>query len=297
MQPANTDINCVMRKGNHVEYAIKGGPEMGSGIHETETKLCIALDTAEALVEEHQPSSIEGGEPLGTFRGTLQGELLSRLHNALSEASLWSLPPSTSGGPGSSTIRIRHQHDGVVRELQVASRDIDALEKLDPVLSILNDAIVETVEHPLQAIQLSVVPTVSDDGQAPSFTISVKNVGTKTVAIPDLRIFGGAAQPQADGDLSLRVATYPQERPGYTAAPLVWERLSFSVPESSAELSFLAPGQEVIRGPITWVPTKRGERYLVQAGFSFYGSPAELEGHLVIKGRALSEAIEVTAPK
>jgi hypothetical protein len=270
---------------------------MDPGIHEIETSLRIRLDSGDAFLEQHQPSSAEGGEPLGTFKGLLAAELLSHLRAALGDATLWSLPPSTAGGPGSSLIRIRMSSDGVARELRVSSRDIDALGKIDPLLAILNDAVTDAMAHPFQAVRIIVRSQTPIGEHTPTFAISVKNVGTETVALPDLKVFGGHVEEHADRDLSLRVAAYPEERPGYTALPLVWERLGFAMPGAAPGLSLLAPGQEAIRERIVWTPSRPGERHLAQAGFVFYGGPPVVEGHLVIKGRALSEAIEVTSPE
>lgn len=62
-------------------------------------------------------------------------------------------------------------------------------------------------------------------------------------------------------------------------------------------MSLLAAGQEATRESIVWKPSHPGRRHLVQAGFAFYGGPQVVEGHLVIQGRVLSEAVEVTWPK
>jgi hypothetical protein len=297
MQPASRDQGQSSGNGARIEYAIEGGSEMDPGIHEIETSLRIRLDSGDAFLEQHQPSSEEGGEPLGTFKALLPAELMSRLRAALSDATLWSLPSSTGGGPGSSLIRIRMSTDGVARELQVPSRDTGALGKIDPVLEILNDAVTETMAHPFQAVRFIVRSQSPIGRHSPTFAISVKNVGTETVAVPDLEVFGGDVDEHSERDLTLRVAAYPEERPGYTAPPLVWERVAFATPGAAPVLSLLAPGQEAIRERIVWKPSHPGERHLAQAGFAFYGGPPVVEGHLVIKGRALSEAVEVTSPK
>jgi hypothetical protein len=187
--------------------------------------------------------------------------------------------------------------DGVARELQVPSRDIDALGKIDPLLEILNDALTETMAHPFQAVRFIVRSQAPISRHSLSFAISVENVGTEMVALPNLKVFGGDVEGHEDRDLSLRVAAFPEERPGYTAPPLVWERLGFAKAGAAPALSLLAPGHEVIREQIVWRPSHPGERHLVQAGFAFYGGPSVVEGHLVIKGRALSGAMEVTPPK
>lgn len=192
---------------------------MAPGIHEIETSLRIRLDSGDAFLEQHQPSSEEGGEPLGTFRARLPAELLSRLRSASSDATPWSLPPSTVGGPGSSLIRIRMSSDGVGRELQVPSCDIDALGKIDILLEILNDALAETMAHPFQAVRFSVRVQPFIGGQSPTFAISVKNVGTETVAVPDLKLFGGDVDEHSDRDLTLRVAATQRNAPATRLLP------------------------------------------------------------------------------
>lgn len=295
MQPVSEEVGPSAEKGSRVEYAIEGGPEMDRGLHEIETSLRIRLDSGDAFLEDHQPTSDEGGEPVGTFKAPLPAELLSRLRVALRDPTVWSLPPSTKRGFGDSLIRVRMVSNGVQHELEVSSGDIDALKKVERLLEILDHAATETMAHPFQAVRFVVRPQTPARARAQIFAISVKNVGTKTVALPDIKVFGGDIKAHANRDLSLRVAAYPEEVPGQTGDPLVWKRLSFAVGDSPG-LTLLAPGQEVVRERIVWIPKSR-ERHLAQAGFAFYGGPPVFKGALVIKGRALSELIEVTPAK
>ena len=159
---------------------------MGSGIHEVETRLRIRVDAGDAFLELHQPSSAEGGEPLGTFKTILPAELVSHLRAALEDATLWSLPPSTVGGPGSSLIRVSMSSDGVERELRVSSRDIDAVGRIDPIVAILNDAVTATMAHPFQAVRfigsITAVPQnqLSIGHSATHSTIAAGSLGVGT---------------------------------------------------------------------------------------------------------------------
>src|SRR5450759_4058578 len=58
-------------KFKSVEYATEGGPDLGFGLHERETRLRVDLATGEGFLNRHQPTSTEGGEPIGTFRTPL----------------------------------------------------------------------------------------------------------------------------------------------------------------------------------------------------------------------------------
>jgi hypothetical protein len=292
MQAATGDKGASVQATPRIEYAIEGGPELGPDLHEIETSIRIDLATGMAFLEQHQPSSEQGGEPLGTFRAPLPPPLLTQLRTALAAVDLGALPPSTAGGPGSSLIRIKVVSKGSSREVQIPSRDIDALEKIDPLLSLLNDSVSATLEHPFQAIHLGV--RYGGGTGSGGFTISIKNVGTERVALPDPQALGGAHPENPDGDLSLGVALFPEERPGVTAPPLQWNGVVLRPGATPANLVTLAPGEEVVRQPVAWTPAHRGQRHLAQAAFFFYGGPQVANGHLVVKGRALSEAIEIT---
>jgi hypothetical protein len=144
-------------------------------------------------------------------------------------------------------------------------------------------------EHPQQAVALS-MRHVAGAG-AGAFEVTVKNVGKEPVALPDLATLGLTAGDH-DRRLGVRVAHYPESKPGVTDPPLSWVHLPLAGPRGDGKPLILAPGAEVVKLTAPWVPAARG-RHLVQAVFASYGAAPVVEGKPAIRGRALSEAVEV----
>jgi hypothetical protein len=279
-----------------IEYATEGGPELGPGLHETETSLRIDLATGTASFERRQPISTEGGDPVGTFSLALSAEWRTRLHHLIDNLDLQSIPPGTAGGPGVSVIRLR-----VTRaqraEASFSNRDIPTLERLEPVLSALDDLGATVAEHPLQAIRLE-VRSVGTATEAAAFDVIATNVGRETlVLVPPAAHPGGAGFPLEPDWAGVQYAHSPEEKPGFTAPPLEWHRVIAQAQRSLGQTVVLAPGAALSLRSGPWTPTVRRERHLVQAIFSSYSPLSVLDGHPVFRGRALSAALEITASK
>lgn len=278
-----------------VEYTTAGGPDLGLGLHEDETRLHVDLKTGVAFLNRHQPTSDEGGEPLGTFRATLAHDLAAGLREALSKAPLGSAPPVDAAGPWASGITIRAKRGTDFRAESFSSRDMEKLEKFDPLLSVLNDVVFATSQHPFQAIRLE-LEAKKDAGFA--FTVKVKNVGTEAVALPDLEALGEESKDIRQHGAGLRVATLPAARPDYTDPPLIWSRISFAAPatKASGKPIVLGPGGERVVGTAHWSDRSQAGRVFVQGFFSYYGGPPIVDGHLMMRGHALSAAVDVAEP-
>jgi hypothetical protein len=96
-----------------VGYAMESGFGRGAGdLRESQTSLKIDLATGAALLSMHQPTSDEGGEPLGTFRTVLPGEWVARLQTQLGRSNLGAVKPGRPDGPGRGVIRIRTARQG-----------------------------------------------------------------------------------------------------------------------------------------------------------------------------------------
>jgi hypothetical protein len=271
-----------------VEYTTEGGPDLGLGLHERETRLRIDLGTGLAFLNRHQPTSTEGGEPLGTFRATVVPDLVSSLQMTLAHANLGQIASGTGGGPGTSLIRIRAKRGQEILAASFSSRDMDTLEKLDGLLSLLDDAVGSVAQHPFQAIRLDIQVQHT---QAVVFAVKLKNVGTETVAVPDLEMLGRESNDVRDHGIGVRVAPNPPERPGYTSAPLAWSRVEpASLSRAPGKPMILPPGGEQVIQTVAW--TGHGPA-LAQAFFSFYGGPAVVEGHLMVRGHAMSTGVEL----
>jgi hypothetical protein len=276
-----------------IEYATEGGPELGPGLHETETSLRIDLAAGTAFFERRQPISTEGGDPVGTFSLSLSPEWRVRLHQLLDNLDMGSIPPGTAGGPGVSLIRLR-----VTRarrtEASLSSRDIPTLERLEPVLSALDDLGAAVSEHPLQAIRLEVHP-VGTPSEAAAFDVIATNVGREAlVLVPPSAHAGAAGFPLEVDWAGVQFAQYPEEKPGFTAPPLEWHQVTAHAETPPGRGVVLAPGASLSLRSGAWAPAVHRERHLVQAIFSSYSPPPVLGERPVFRGRALSSALELT---
>src|SRR5581483_7465886 len=293
MQTTSPVITPSGSEPHRFEYVIESGRELGSGIHETETRLRVDYDKNEAFLERHQPLSDEGGEALGTFRTELPADARDELLKGCAAVHLSSLPVGKSGGPGVSQIRLVEVSGARISKAEFSARDVPIIERADPILSVGNSLIGALGEHPFQAIRIKVRRLAEHSG-GDTFEIDIENAGTQNVVVPDPHRLAALGTGEGSQGLGVRIAEYPAERPGYTAPPLVWSWLPVAPSKTDAPLVSLAPGGRVAAVTVPWVSRKHAMRHLVQAVYAFYGEPVMLDGHLVIRGRALSEALEVT---
>ena len=274
-----------------VEYTTQGGADLGFGLHERETRLRVDLDTRVAFLNRHQPTSTEGGEAIGTFRATLSPDLVSRLQEDLARADLGQIPSGNAGGPGTSLIRIRAL--GAAKDLTASfsSRDMATLDKLESLLSLLDDTVGLVAQHPFQAIRLELQVQHTPSR---AFVIKIENVGTETVAIPDLEMLSHESRDQPDHGIGVRVAANPPERPGYTTPPLRWSRVEAGPADGPhAHPLLLPPGGARDIYATVWAESCPSGQLLAQAFFSFYAGPAVVDGHLMMRGHALSTGLDL----
>jgi hypothetical protein len=144
--------------------------------------------------------------------------------------------------------------------------------------------------HPFQAIRVDIE---AQRAPAIAFTIKIKNVGTETVALPDVEMLGHESKELRDHGIGVRVAPNPPERPGYTAPPLVWSRVDPAGPRATGKPIVLPPGGELVIPTAVWNGKGPAAPLLAQAYFSFYSGPAIVEGHFMIRGRALSTGLDL----
>jgi hypothetical protein len=278
-----------------LEYSSIGGRVLGLSLHEYETSLRIDLKSHVAFLEDHQPTSDKGGEPLGTSRAVVPLDLANQLRDVLSGIDLANVPKSQRSAQSRSSIRVRRTTDGKAVEAVFSNRDLDILRGLGPLMQTLDDILAFVVETPYQAIRLSLEYTPSPTGGA--FTVKITNVGREPVFLPDL---ADLARRSSDDPLhwfGVRIAEYPEPTPGYTPPPFHWVRIELIVPSAPAKrLQRIDPQGEL---SFRTAPTKMvtpGIRHLVQAVFSSYAGEAVIDRRVVIRGRALSKALRWVAP-
>jgi hypothetical protein len=275
-----------------LEYASVGGAELGLSLHEYETSLRVDLKTNLAFLEEHQPTSDRGGEPLGSSRAVVPAELAQQLRVLLDDTDLSAVPRSKRSGPGRSNIRLKRSVDGSSTEAVFSSRDLDVRLGLGPLMQTLDDIVSYVAETPFQAIRLSLQPTPGPGGEA--FTVKVENVGREPVLLPDLLELTRKSSDHPHHWFGVRVAEYPETPPGLTPPPFNWVRVEVapvSPPSAWKGLARLEPGGEVAFRTGALRKVASGVRHLVQAVFSSYAGDAVVDGRVVIRGRALSTAL------
>jgi hypothetical protein len=272
-----------------LEYSSVGGAELGLSLHEYETSLRIDLKTNLAFLEDHQPSSDRGGEPLGSSRAVVPVELADQLRAVLGDTDLGAVPRSKRA-PGRSYIRLKRSTDGASAEAVFSNRDLDIRLGLGPLMQTLDDIVSFVAETPYQAIRLSVQPTAGGE----AFEVKVKNVGSEPVLLPDLLELSRRSSGQPHHWFGVRVAEYPEPPPGFTPPPFNWMRLEVAPlsPTSGARgLSRLEPGREIAFRTAALRKLASGVRHLVQGMFASYSGDAVVDGRVVIRGRALSTAL------
>lgn len=275
-----------------LEYSSVAGAELGLSLHEYETSLRIDLTSNLAFLEDHQPSSDRGGEPLGSSRAVVPLELAHQLRQVLSDTDLRGVSRGKRNAPGRGYIRLKRTSGGSSAEAVFSNRDLDVRLGLGPLIQTLDDIVSFVAETPFQAIRLSLQPALGASGDA--FEVKVKNVGSEPVYLPDL---GDLARKTADHPhhwFGVRVAEYPETPAGFTPPPFNWVRVEVapaSVSSGSRGLSSLAPGDEIAFRTAALRKVASGARHLVQAVFSSYAGEAVVDGRVVIRGRALSTAL------
>lgn len=276
---------------NRFEYSSDGGPRLGPGLRERHTRLVVDLTKNEVSFECFQPSSEVGGELLGTFRAALPAETRVGLDAALAGLDFNTVSGQGGRGFGSSLIRLRRIQGREISETAVASSAFASIKPLVPLTSRLNDLFVLALEHPFEAIRLEVVAPTKAGG---AFELVIENPSPNTVALPNLDALAGTIAFNEQPALGVRVAESPPEKPGFTPPPLEWFALPvLSTKPAEAEPHILHPGERVKRVTLPCKALRPGHRYLAQAIYSFYGLPERTQGYRMIRGRALSEMIDV----
>jgi hypothetical protein len=272
-----------------LEYSSVGGRELGLSLREYETSLRIDLKTNLAFLEDHQPTSDRGGEPLGTSRSVVPLVLARQLRDVLSTTDLASVPRSQRHNPGRSAVRLTRTTDGTKVEAVFSKRDLDTRSGLGPLMQTLDDIVAFVAETPFQAVRLSLELTAMPAGA--SFTVKVTNVGSQPVIVPDLAALARASSEHPEHWFGVRVAEYPEPPPGYTPPPFNWLRLELLPLSTWTGPQRLEPNDSLTFRTAAMKRVAHGVRHLVQAVFSSYSGEAVLDGHLVIRGRALSTAL------
>lgn len=275
-----------------LEYSSVGGAELGLALHEYETSLRIDLRSNVAFLEDHQPSSDRGGEPLGSSLAVVPADLAHQLREVLDDSDLGAVPRSKRAASAYSHVRLKRTTDGVSTEAVFSNRDLDVRLGLGPLMQTLDDIVAFVAETPYQAVRLSLQPISGATDAA--FEVKLENVGREPVLLPDLVELSRKSMNHPHHWFGVRIAEYPETPAGFTPPPFNWlrlELLSSSLDPAPRGLFRLEPGRALTFRTGALRKLASGVRHLVQAVFSSYAGEAVVDGQIVIRGRALSKAL------
>jgi hypothetical protein len=274
-----------------LEFCTKGGPNLGQEVNEIDS--CLKLNSRDhsAFLEKHRSQSDKAGEPIGTFRAQFPDEDFKKVADLVQREKLADLPAPTQGGPGASVLTLKFGQGQTKIDKMLTSRDINLIEQVDGLLFELNRLAALLDEHPLQAVKTEL--TYKGASLDEHFELSVTNIGSEPVCLFDPRLL---KHDDADAWAGVRVAEFPQEKPGVTSPPLEWLRIGLERPLQQMRTGVqvkLAPGEKLMARTEAWRRGQRGVRHLAQGVLSNYSGPREVEGCYRIRGAVFSAALEV----
>lgn len=271
-----------------LEYSLYGGPELGAGVHQREWSLKLDSADGSAFLEKHRSDSDAAGEPVGIFRAQLPPEKFWMLFQLAHRVRLPELAPGGADGPGASLMTLKLEQGETRVEKSFSSRDIAALEQLEPLLEELSRILGAMNNSPVAAIRTMVAYAPRER----RFDFIVANIGTEQVCVGDPRFIPPGDPMQWAG---VRVAELPEERPGYTSPPLQWVQLPLAKPVQASGVPIVIKAAEKFTAPTAvWSAARPGVRYIAQAVLSDYSGPRETPGCYRIRGAAFSESVEFT---
>jgi hypothetical protein len=275
-----------------VSYVQRGGFSVGRGdLRESEILLTVDLVTGAGALTQHQPSSDNEEEPLGTFRAVLPADLLAEIQAQLASFSRHPIVPGPLDGPGRSDVIVRAKRPGHDLKIGISTGDMKNLDRLSPLLSVLEKAVAAVHQHPHQAIRLEIQ---TNPGPDLSFTITVRNIGTEPVAIPDLATLRQESASDTDEHgIGVRILRVPPDPPGNREPPYVpWSRVEVvGDDDGSGKPIELQPGAGRSFKTAVWSDKRPPSPLVAQAFLSFYRPPAAVKGPhpYLIRGLAVSK--------
>jgi hypothetical protein len=281
-----TSTAAVAGQGYKLEYSSHGGAELGQGVHEREWVLKLDSTEGSAFLEKHRSDADQEGEPIGIFQGQLPPETFGMLLQLTQQVRLAELPPAAGGGPNISLMTIKLEQGKTRLEKSFTGRDFAALNQLGPLLEELNGILGGLNNSPVSAIR----PLVAYKPREYRFEFAIANIGKEAACVGDPRfIVRGDAMQWA----GVRVAEFPEERPGYTSPPLQWTQVRLAPAVQASGLPLVVKAGEKFALPtVVWRDARAGVRYIAQAVWSDYSGTREGPGCYRVRGAAFSESIE-----
>lgn len=285
MTGAATPKNDVDGELLTVEFDTVGGVELGAGLHEREFHLRVHVDTSVIELAQHAPMSDFSIDPIGHFRAPLTPDEQASLARACGAAGFDRTPPPANGGLGTSLLTLRCRYRGKVKTASFSSRNIPAVDAMQPLLDAVNPLLGKALKSPLQALKVELSGPPASDGR---FHFVIRNIGTMSlnVVIP--------SKTKDGASIGVQVAPFRNDDAPW---PPPWEFLEVDHQHSG---TLDKPRRLEPHDGLSLV-TKRWEhkiprRYIAQARFATYSGPPAVQALPVIKGSMLSETVTFVAP-
>lgn len=281
----NTEPTMVTRRSDFsIEYTLEEGSEMSQGLHEYDNSLLIDGSTGVATFTSTRPGGDDPGRPIGTFRAVLRDAELDKLYSsALRIDPSQAPPPGEFGIVNWGTLSIRFRSPQVTWD-QTLGLDPVRLEPFDPLLDQLTLLRGRLYENPEHALRLTV------RREQERFIVGLENIGVSELAVLDPRPLGASNDHAWAG---IRIAELPDEKPGYTSPPLVWETVALELPNASTapRSASVLPAGKISEWPTQrWTASHPGP-HLAQAVILDYEGPSKIEGRPRIRGALFSSTI------
>lgn len=276
-----------------LEYRTEEGPMLGDDLHEYQSVLRIDHNEGVLFRETFRSSSDGAGVPIGVYSMKPPDSFFQDIQDLVDRAKLEKLPPPSGGGPGVALLTLKYEFQEKYVCKHVPSRDFEALKQLEELLDGLQEVAQALEAHARTVMRMSISHVRgAGDGH---FALSFKNIGNEALAMSDPR-----SLPHSENQWSgVRIAEYPEEKPGITAPPLKWSRLELApateqLPEDPHVV--IEPGKTFEAPTKQWDADPKGVRYLIQGVWSDYAGPKKFMGKYRMRGATFSEGLE-TVPR
>jgi hypothetical protein len=285
--PASTSPTAMTHNAFTLEYLTTGGPELGAGVQQYQTRLVIDGGTGIATLDTVRAGGDAEALPIGRFEATMTAAELADISGRA--GAIVGGTAGTRGGPGTSSIVLRYRSDASSWEHALNSNDPAGLAPFDPLLEPLNLMIGRLYATPSAALGIELVPGAT---QSAPFVVRLKNLGRVELAVLDPSPLGAADE---DAWAGVRIAAFPVEQAGVTSGPLEWERVALQPGAGTGprKTLVLGVGQQLEWQTRAWKAKTPG-RQLVQAIVVDYAGDATIDGRPHVRGALFSTALEHT---
>jgi hypothetical protein len=290
-----------------IEYTSKRGPQIARDLFEVQRTALVDTESGRATLLMTRDDGDHPGQAIGHFTTVLPPATLQKLADAGAQTDWDKLPRPSAGGPGRAWMEIKYKRGTIPHTVGFSSMDIDLMSKI-ALLDVLDQDVLRALYgSPHRALQVALAEKLdARDVEQHGFAFALRNVGVEPTCILDPRRLQDP--DNHDAFVGVQIAAMPPEKPGFTAPPLEWRRVALPVldderlEEARKRHIVLAPGQSHELRTAPWSPKQYTQdvypqtgEWLVQAIFSDYDMPDDIDGIGCTRGAAFSTLVKLVA--